>query len=143
MLNSEPFSLYRRCDLCLQNTVHVMFRRAKRRVIMVRLRVLSSWLPKPKGFARRYAFSSETSEVTASILAKLSAKAICQLKRPRTSQNSVQLFWLASLKKSWQTGDMMCYMLPCSNHRASKLYDVTVTYFQVTPFLHIVAPPPH
>ena len=56
----------------LLTTVHVMFRRAKRRVVMVRLHTLSSWLPKHKGFARRYAREScfgfrVTSEVTSSI----------------------------------------------------------------------------
>ena len=49
-----------------------MFRRAKRHVVMVRLHTLSSWLPKHKGFARRYAREScygfrVTSEVTSSI----------------------------------------------------------------------------
>ena len=49
-----------------------MFRRAKRRIVMVRLRTLSSWLSKHKGFARRYARKScygfqVTSEVTSSI----------------------------------------------------------------------------
>ena len=56
----------------VQNTVHVMFFQAKRHVVMVRLRVLSSWLPKHKGFARRYACESchgfrVTSEVTSSV----------------------------------------------------------------------------
>ena len=70
----------RRCDLCLHSnrpllkkkTVYVMFRRAKRRVVMVRFHTLSRWLPKNKGFARRYAREScyglwVTSEVTSSI----------------------------------------------------------------------------
>ena len=54
--------------------MYVMFRHAKRRVVMVRLNTLSSWLPKHKkhGFARRYAREScygfrVTSEVTSSI----------------------------------------------------------------------------
>ena len=50
--------VYIQTALCWQNTVHVMYRRAKRRVVMVRLRVLSSWLPKHKGFAQRYARKS-------------------------------------------------------------------------------------
>ena len=33
-----------------KNTVYVMFRRAKRHVVMVRLHTLSRWLPKHKGF---------------------------------------------------------------------------------------------
>ena len=56
----------RRCDLCLHSnrpllkkkTVYVMFRRAKRRVVMIRFHTLSRWLPKNKGFARRYARES-------------------------------------------------------------------------------------
>ena len=52
-----------------------MFRQAKRQVVMVRLHTLSSWLPKHKGFARRYAHEScygfrVTSEVTSSIVIK-------------------------------------------------------------------------
>ena len=66
--------------LCWKNTVHVyvMFRRAKRHVhvVMVRLHTLSSWLPKHKGFARRYAHEPcygfrVTSEVISSILFKM------------------------------------------------------------------------
>ena len=41
--------------LCRQNTVHVIFHRAKRCVVMVILHTLSSWLPKHKGCAQRYA----------------------------------------------------------------------------------------
>ena len=49
-----------------------MFRRAKSCVVIVRLHTLSSWLPKHKGFARRYVREScygfrVTSEVTSSI----------------------------------------------------------------------------
>ena len=49
-----------------------MFRQAKRRVVMVKLHTLSSWLPKYKGFAWRYTREScygfrVTSEVTSSI----------------------------------------------------------------------------
>ena len=50
--------VYIQTALCWQNTVYVMFRRAKRRVVMVRLHTLSSWLPKHKGFARQYARES-------------------------------------------------------------------------------------
>ena len=58
--------------LCWQNTVHVMFRRAKRHVVMVRFCVLSSWLPKHKGFclavcARIMLCFRVTLEVTSSI----------------------------------------------------------------------------
>ena len=57
--------------LCWPNTMYVMLRRAKSCVVTVRLRTLSSWLPKHKGFARRYAREScygfrVTSEVTSS-----------------------------------------------------------------------------
>ena len=50
-----------------------MFRRALSCVVIVRLRTLSSWLPKHKGFARRYAREScygfrVTSEVSSSLL---------------------------------------------------------------------------
>ena len=38
--------------------LYVMFRRAIRQVVMVRLHTLSSWLPKHKDFARRYARES-------------------------------------------------------------------------------------
>ena len=83
-----PFSIddvtyvYIQTALCWQNTVYIMFRRAKHRIrhvspsdrshmYMVRLHVLSSWQPKHKGFARRYAREScygywVTSEVTSS-----------------------------------------------------------------------------
>ena len=76
-IGNNIYSKYRRCGQCLhlnrplcwQNTVYVMFRRAKTPVVMVRLHTLSSWLPKQKGFARRYAREScygfrVTSEVT-------------------------------------------------------------------------------
>ena len=58
--------------LCWQNTVYVIFRRAKRHVVMLRLHTLSSWVPKHKGFAWQYAREScygfwVTSEVTSSI----------------------------------------------------------------------------
>ena len=64
--------VYIQTALCWQNTVYVMFRRAKIRVVMVRLHTLSSWLPKHKGFARRYAREPcygfrVMSEVTSSI----------------------------------------------------------------------------
>ena len=57
-----------------KNTLYVMFRRAKRHVVMVRLQTLSRWLPKHIGFARRYAREScygfrVISEVTWSIKA--------------------------------------------------------------------------
>ena len=57
----------------VDKTLYTCFCRAKRRIVMVRLHVLSSWLPKHKGFARRYARKScygfrVTSEVTSSIL---------------------------------------------------------------------------
>ena len=65
--------VYIQTALCWKNTVRVMFRRAKRRVVMVRLHTLSSRLPKHKGFARQYAREScygfwVTLEVTSSIL---------------------------------------------------------------------------
>ena len=64
--------VYIQTALCWQNIIYVMFRRAKRLVVMVRLPTLSSWLPKHKGFARRYAREScydfrVTSEITSSI----------------------------------------------------------------------------
>ena len=65
--------VYIQTALCWKkNTVYVMCRRAKRRVVMVRLHTLSSWLPKHQGFARRYARESCSgfrvmSEVTSSV----------------------------------------------------------------------------
>ena len=64
--------VYIQTALCCQNTIYVMFRRALSCVVIVRLRTLSSWLPKHKGFARQYAREScygfrVTSEVISSI----------------------------------------------------------------------------
>ena len=61
--------VYIQTALCRQNTAYVMFRRAERRVVMLRVHTLSNWLPKHKGFARRYKREScygfrVTSEVT-------------------------------------------------------------------------------
>ena len=42
--------VYIQTTFCWQNTVHIMFPRAKRCVVMVRLHTLSRWLPKHKGF---------------------------------------------------------------------------------------------
>ena len=94
--------VYIQTPLFWQNTVHVMFRRAKRRVVMVRLSVLSSWLPKHKGFARESCYGFEWRQRVTSSKHSLYPQII----------QSINLYFIISSKMDYNSGYVNDFFVP-------------------------------